>query len=313
MAGNSKLNVQMVDLLAVWAGDAKVGDATEEEPVVIVTVRPDPGSFRPHNIGLTSEQAQRLCADLASLFETFSSLGVLLLAILALGFTGGCSARYEARDERTAAPANKSDRPQNEPGAVAAEKSAMLVEVDLLRDNAPASKAPAAAPGAESRATGGPINVSGQTVIIIVPGDGRSGRTGLNTRIGWPSDYLEHGLQAFLGYVAVCLLVGLVITIMIPTCKLESGGPMFLTLALMVLAAILLQTIPAADTGFQFIPLAPWAYSNFLSICVSILCWLAILVAAISAIDGCLDSPTVFSATILFAMAMNVLLSFVGG
>ena len=58
--------------------------------------------------------------------------------------------------------------------------------------------------------------------------------------------------------------------------------------------------------------LAPWAYLDFMSVCVSILCWLGILVAAIATIDGSPDSPTVVSATVLFSMAMNLLLSFCG-
>jgi hypothetical protein len=51
------------------------GGATEEDgPVVVLTVRPDAGSWRPHNIALTVRKAQRLQADLNRLFRESPSL-----------------------------------------------------------------------------------------------------------------------------------------------------------------------------------------------------------------------------------------------
>ena len=88
--------------------------------------------------------------------------------------------------------------------------------------------------------------------------------------------------------------------------------PIIWTTGLLVAAAVVLQTLPAVESGLQFIPLAPWAYSGFLSVCLSIFCWFGLLVAIFVTLTGCLDSPTVFSAAVLFSMAMNFLLSLVG-
>lgn len=58
------INVQEVEYLTTTAG---IIDEVGE--VVIVTLRPDEGSFRPHNIALTAKQGQRLQVDLNRLFE----------------------------------------------------------------------------------------------------------------------------------------------------------------------------------------------------------------------------------------------------
>jgi hypothetical protein len=223
-----------------------------------------------------------------------------------LGLATGCSAKVEI------------ERHNWDNGS--GEKDRTAVEVELLHDQP--SKPPKTTPAAEER----PVNVSGSPIIIVVPGDRpsiqvkssqeaeeRAGHTGLNTKIGFPSHYWKHGLLAFLGYVIVCFLVGTAVVLMIETCKLTSGGPMFSTLALLVAAAIILQILPTAESAIQFIPLWPWSYSGFVPVCLSILCWLGLLVAVFSTIDGCLDSPTVFSAAVLFSMGLNLLLSFCSG
>ena len=62
MAEQRKLMVQMVDLLGVWPGEAKVGSPPVEEPVMVITVRPEPTKpsarimsaslgFRPNGFG----------------------------------------------------------------------------------------------------------------------------------------------------------------------------------------------------------------------------------------------------------------------
>lgn len=58
------IKVQEVEYLNTTAG---IIDGVGE--VVIVTLRPDKGSFRPHNVALTAEQGQQLQIDLNRLFE----------------------------------------------------------------------------------------------------------------------------------------------------------------------------------------------------------------------------------------------------
>ena len=53
------------------------GDPSQQQKVVVITIRPDEGSFRPHNISVSREQAHRLWEDLGSASKR-SSLGVLL-------------------------------------------------------------------------------------------------------------------------------------------------------------------------------------------------------------------------------------------
>ncbi len=303
MAENGSLNLQFVEYLAAWPAEAKIGSSAENQPVVVITVRPEPETtFRSHNAGFTWAQARRLCDDLTSIFQSFGLL--LLLALIT--FAGGCSARYEAREETKTDHQEKRD--------FAEEKAAVKFQFDLLQ-NAP----PAQEPKTEPRLTGTTVNISGGTTIIVVPGGGeqheeankKKEHTGLNTKIGWPSVYLEHGDSVVGRYVAVLLLVGTAVAMMISTCKLKSGGPLYSSLALLVLAAVLLQTLPPAEAGFQFIPLSPWAYLDFISVSLSVLCWIGLAVAA-CALTGCLDSPSLFSAAVLFAMGCNLLLSFVG-
>ncbi len=65
-----------------------LADTTEGE-VVVVTIRPDADSFRPHNIGLLKSQAERLLDDLQKALGRVAPLFLLVLV------TAGCSARAE--------------------------------------------------------------------------------------------------------------------------------------------------------------------------------------------------------------------------
>lgn len=51
-----------------------IGLTEHNGPVLIATVRPDEGSFRPHNIGLTAPQADRLRRDLNRLFKNSEAM-----------------------------------------------------------------------------------------------------------------------------------------------------------------------------------------------------------------------------------------------
>ena len=138
-------------------------------------------------------------------------------------------------------------------------------------------------------------------------------RNGLNTAIGFPSTYTVHGPLAFLGYIAVCLLVGAAVVLMMMTVGRKTGGHLLPTIVLLVAAAVILQTLPQAESGFQVMPQLPWHCSGVFSTLASILCWAGILLAVLIAVTGCLDAPKVFSGLVLTVMGMNLLVSFGGG
>lgn len=96
MASDGKIMVHMVELLGIWPGEAKIGSSTQEEPVVIVTVRPEPHSFQSHNFGLSLAQAERRWEDLGSILGRLAMF--LLLALLPLAATGS-SAKVEVERE----------------------------------------------------------------------------------------------------------------------------------------------------------------------------------------------------------------------
>ena len=85
MSAEKPLMTQLVELLGISQATAWP-PSTEE--VVIITVRPQPDSFRPHNIALKKAQAVRLLRDLESLLR---SPAMVLVACLAV--SAGCSAR----------------------------------------------------------------------------------------------------------------------------------------------------------------------------------------------------------------------------
>ena len=61
------------------------------EEIVVVTIRPDAGSWRPHNVGFSRSEAERLLIDLQRL------LTVGMVSVLTL--LAGCSVRVETRDD----------------------------------------------------------------------------------------------------------------------------------------------------------------------------------------------------------------------
>lgn len=92
MSADKPLMTQLVELLGI--SQAAAWPLGIEE-VVIITVRPQPNSFHPHNIALKKGQAIRLLKDLESLLRPTVVVLVAFLAVVAVG----CSARVEV--ERT--------------------------------------------------------------------------------------------------------------------------------------------------------------------------------------------------------------------
>jgi len=257
-----------------------VGSPSREEPVI--TIRPDP-------------------------------FALLVCALLALA-AGGCSARVETESSKWASPPPASSASD----ATTGEKAKTTVEVDLLQPR-PSEPPP---PKPTSSANTVILNLGDGDIHVHQPparaeADGKPARprNGLNTKIGFPSTYRQHSPLAFLGSMAVCLLVGTAVVLLVATVGRTESGPMLSLIGLLTLAAILLQALPASESGIQFIPLSPWAYSGLVAICLSILRWLGVFLAALIAIlsSGLIGAPSGFSAAVLFSMGCSLLLSLGGG
>ena len=106
------IQVHEVELLSVSNAEIL------EEPVVIITIRPDLPAFRPHNLSIARSQAERLLEDLKTLLSR-STVGLLLMALVVFS---GCSTDVEVESET-------SSRPD-----VTTERSRTAVSVDLMRD-----------------------------------------------------------------------------------------------------------------------------------------------------------------------------------
>ncbi len=127
---------QFVEILSVARARTTL-DGIEKQPAVVVTVRPEPNSWRPHNLGLTIAQAERLRDDLVSLLEAPATF--LLLAVLALAT--GCSAKVEVSNEIIPATQAEVDSVPTASPAAALEKHRTAVEIDVLGQREPESEA----------------------------------------------------------------------------------------------------------------------------------------------------------------------------
>ena len=156
---------QFIEVLSVARAWTDL-DAHEERPAVILTIRPKPDSWQPHNLGLTIPQAERLRDDLDALLKTPATF--ILLAVLALAT--GCSAKVEVINERSTATQADPDSVPTAPPAAALEKHRTAVEIDIFGQQQPEPAAPAV-PG-EQRATtvadGESYDVRGFVPIIVV-------------------------------------------------------------------------------------------------------------------------------------------------
>jgi hypothetical protein len=114
----AEIQVHEIDYLA--ASNATIGDPPNEQKVVVITVRPDQDSFRPHNLSVPQNQAARLLEDLTAILSRSAVCLVLLLAGAA-----GCSAEVETE---TISPRSEA----TDQSAVTKERT--RVAVDLLTD-----------------------------------------------------------------------------------------------------------------------------------------------------------------------------------
>jgi hypothetical protein len=97
------------------------------ERVVVITIRPELPSFRPHNIAISRSSGERLLADL----KTILSRATVCLILIALAGLVGCSTSVEVESE-TASP-----RPQADAEVLTTERSRTAVAVDLFREQGP--------------------------------------------------------------------------------------------------------------------------------------------------------------------------------
>jgi hypothetical protein len=118
---NHHVNVHEVEFLA--ATNAKI----DGERVVIITIRPELPSFRPHNLSIPRSSAERLLEDL----KTILSRSAVCLVLLALAGLTGCSADVEVESETI------SPRPEADAEVLTTERSRTAVAVDLFRDQGP--------------------------------------------------------------------------------------------------------------------------------------------------------------------------------
>ena len=69
MSDDKPVFVQLVELRSVAEAVAN------EQPVIVITIRPDPPNLWPHNIAHTKDQAWRLATDLGNILLPFVLLG----------------------------------------------------------------------------------------------------------------------------------------------------------------------------------------------------------------------------------------------
>jgi hypothetical protein len=147
----SNINFHYQPLEYLAATVAENGNTGEQ--VVVLTIRPDPNQFRPHNIGISQSQAQRLLQDLQQILAATTLLLVLLLGT-------GCSSKVDVSTERSA---------NSESTAV--EKFHTKVEIDL--ENPPKQTPQPPSPSEQlpvpPKATGKAVQVEG--IAMIVEGD----------------------------------------------------------------------------------------------------------------------------------------------
>ncbi len=290
----SEFVVHEVEFLSVSTATTKDGR------VVVITIRPDKGSFRPHNLAVARSSAERLLEDLKQLLAVTP-----LLLLLMIGT--GCSGRVDVTTERTA----PSD-------STAVEKSHSSAEINVLAAPEKTSVArPEEQPALpEGKVRSVEIDGDGNVVIVIEAehpqqeAAAKKPTSGWNTKIGWPNQLRGASSWTVSCYLAVWGLVVAAIVLMVDNLRRKEGGPLFGVVAMLGTAAVLLQLLPHTECGLQIVPLSPWAYSGWESFFVSLFCWTVILFATFVAIDRSPDSPQAFAVICLGAMFLNAVLSF---
>lgn len=143
-ANQPHVPTQPVEYLA--ASEGLLGHPTTGEPVVIVTLRPDPPNFAVVNLAIPVEQAWRLAADIQALLLPF----VLLVAVLT---AAGCGARVEVESAKWESSSG--------------ERARIQAEVDVLRPQRPEQFAEPETQPKPVAAEVKSMTASGNTSIIV--------------------------------------------------------------------------------------------------------------------------------------------------
>lgn len=122
----AKHEVQVHEIEYLAASSATIGAPPNEQKVVVLTVRPDEDSYRPHNLSISRQQAERLLEDLKAILRS----AVCLLLLLAVA---GCSGEVEIEEETTTTMSEIAV----EPSAHTVTKERTRVAIDLLADHGP--------------------------------------------------------------------------------------------------------------------------------------------------------------------------------
>jgi hypothetical protein len=154
---------------------------TKGEEAVVITIRPDPPNWFSVNLALSTAQAGRLLADLQNLLIPFGLLvGVLLAA------TVGCSAKVEVESAKWS--------------ATKGEKAKTAIHLDLLQSR---SQEPSQKPVPPTI-----INVGSGDIHFMRHRNPATNRPSQGTPSTRRSAFRAPTPLAFLGYMAVCMLVG---------------------------------------------------------------------------------------------------------
>ena len=137
-----------------------------------------------------------------------------------------------------------------------------------------------------------------------------SGYNSMNTKIGWPSVYWEHGFLAIVGYLAVCALFLLGVLMVLVSDKKEFSEAYFLAITFWLGAGFLLQLLPQVDGGIQLIPLPPWYYSGWIAWIISAACWLCIVIGYLCILNLVEHDWETTGLVLIFAIVLNGCLSF---
>ena len=138
----------MIHLVGYLAASL-VHSSEDDEEVVVMTIRPDAGSWRPHNIGITRPEAERLLADLKRLLAATPLLLILFLSV-------GCSARVQVTTENFSPPPS-------------ADKASTIVAVEILTDLSPLD--PATEQGQSPKEEKVVVLTGDENTVVNVAGD----------------------------------------------------------------------------------------------------------------------------------------------
>jgi len=128
----------------------------------------------------------------------------------------------------------------------------------------------------------------------------------LQTKIGWPTHYLQNG--GMLGFFAVVALTWLGFRQLSKTADQNPPAQtqLLLGLALVGMAMVLLQWLPESTSGIQLLPRSPAAYAGLIASAVATIVWLLIVASFAAHHSGDLNATAVM---FILAILLNACLS----